>query len=135
MFSFDGFLGFRKSFRDIKKAFWNPCFISNVQNSFYKTIWNSIINFITKLKVQQWVQSSLQLTQLNYGELLAEYIKENWNRFLDDCYTVLRSSQISPEELLLTLHSINLSIQFTMEYSKAQILFLDILIKRNENGI
>ena len=70
-----------------------------------------------------------------YGELLAEYIKENWNRFLDDCYTVLRSSQISPEELLLTLHSINLSIQFTMEYSKAQILFLDILIKRNENGI
>ena len=36
-----------------------------------------------------------------YGELLAEYIKENWNRFLDDCYTVLRSSQISPEELLL----------------------------------
>ena len=27
-----------------------------------------------------------------YGELLAEYIEENWNRFLDDCYTVLRSS-------------------------------------------
>ena len=29
-----------------------------------------------------------------YGELLVEYIKENWNRFLDDCYTVLRSSQL-----------------------------------------
>ena len=71
----------------------------------------------------------------NYGEFLAEYIKENWNRFLDDCYTVLRSSQISPEELLLTLNSINPSIQFTMEYSRDQILFLDILIKRNENGI
>ena len=70
-----------------------------------------------------------------YGELLAEYIKENWNHFLDDCYTVLRSSQISPEELLLTLNSINPSIQFTMEYSKDQIPFLDILIKRNENGI
>ena len=27
-----------------------------------------------------------------YGELLAENIKENWNRFLDDCYTALRSS-------------------------------------------
>ena len=50
-----------------------------------------------------------------YGQLLAEYIKENWNRFLDDCYTVLRSSQISPEELLLTLNSINPSMQFTME--------------------
>ena len=37
-----------------------------------------------------------------YGELLAEYIKGNWNHFLDDCYTVLRSSQINPEEFLLT---------------------------------
>ena len=70
-----------------------------------------------------------------YGELLAKYVKENWNRFLDDCYTVLRSSKISPEELLLTLNSINPSIQFTMKYSKDQIPFLDILIKRNENGI
>ena len=71
---------------------------------------------------------------LKYGELLAEYIKENWNRFLDDCYTVLRSSQISPEELLLNLNSINPSITFTMEYSQDQIPFLDILIKRNKNG-
>ena len=47
---------------------------------------------------------------------------------------VLRSSQISPEGLLLTLNSINPSIQFTIEYSKGQIPFLDILIKRNENG-
>ena len=70
-----------------------------------------------------------------YGELLAEYIMENWYRFLDDCYTVLRSNQISPEKLLLTLNSINPSTQFTMEYSKDQIPFLDILIKRNENGI
>ena len=99
------------------------------------------MNFITKLKVQQWVQSSLQLTQLynvcnfKYGQLLAGYIKENWNRFLDDCYTVLRSSQISPEELLLTLNSINPSIQFTMEYSKDQVPFLDFLTKRNENGV
>ena len=57
------------------------------------------MNFITKSKVQQWVQSLLQLTQLyqwdilksnfsvctlvysvctfKYGELLAEHIKEN----------------------------------------------------------
>ena len=70
-----------------------------------------------------------------YGELLAEYIKENWNRFLDDCYIILRSSQISPEELLLTFNSINPSIQFTMEYCKYKIPFLEILIKRNENSI
>ena len=41
------------------------------------------------------------------GTAMGTYIKENWNRFLDDCYTVLRSSQISPEELLLTLNSIS----------------------------
>ena len=70
-----------------------------------------------------------------YGERLAEYMKENWNRFLDDWYADLRCSQVSSEELLLTLNSINPSIQFTMEYSKDQIPFLDILIKRNENGI
>ena len=70
-----------------------------------------------------------------YEELLAEYIKENWNRFLDDCYPVLRSSQISPEEFLLTLNSINPSIKFTIEYSKDQIPCLDILIKRNKSSI
>ena len=69
------------------------------------------------------------------GQLLADYIRENWNSFLDNCYIVLRSSQINPEELLLTLNSINQSIQFTMECSKDQIPFLDILIMRNENGI
>ena len=29
-----------------------------------------------------------------HGELLAEYINKNWNRSLDDCYTVLRSSRL-----------------------------------------
>ena len=93
----------------------------NVAKTNSTIIWNSITNFITKLKVHQWVKSLLQLTQLY-----------RWNILLDECYTVLRSSQISPEELLLTLNSINPSIQFTMEYSKDQIPFLDILIKRTK---
>ena len=54
---------------------------------------------------------------------------------MDDCYTALRSSQISPEELLLILNSIDPSIQLTMEYRKDQILFLDILIKRNKKVV
>ena len=49
-----------------------------------------------------------------YRGLLVEYIKENWNGFLDGCYTVLISIQTSTEELLLTLKLINHSIQFTM---------------------
>ena len=108
------------------------------------------MNFITKLKVQQWIQPSLQLTQFSWWHILksnfkvsallsmesfSEYMKENWNRFLTECYTVSRSSQISLEELLLTLNSINPSIQFTMEYSNYQIPFLDILIMKNKNSI
>ena len=42
-----------------------------------------------------------------YRELFAECIKENWNRFLSDCYTILSCSQIIPEDLLLTLNSSN----------------------------
>ena len=70
-----------------------------------------------------------------YGELLAEYIKGNWNRFSDDCSTVLRSTQIDHEELLLTLNKFNPKIQFTMENNQDQKPFLGILIKRNENAI
>ena len=46
-----------------------------------------------------------------YREVLAEHIREDWNRFSDDCYTNLSCSQIIPEKLLLTLNPINLSIQ------------------------
>ena len=52
------------------------------------------------------------------GEPLDEYIMESCNWFFDDCCKVLRGSQISPEELLLTLNSFNPSIQFTIEYNE-----------------
>ena len=42
-------------------------------------------------------------------------------------YTVLKSSQISPEELLLTLNSINPSIQLTGVHRKDHSPYLDIL--------
>ena len=38
-------------------------------------------------------------------EILAEFIQKNLNRFLDDSYTVLKSSKIRPEEFLLILNS------------------------------
>ena len=63
---------------------------------------------------------------VKYGKVFPEYIKQNWNHLLDHCYTVLKSSQISPEELLLTLNSINRSIQLTIEYTKDQIPFLHL---------
>ena len=109
-------------------------------NGFYNQIKGTVMGTIyaptyATLSMRCFEIKLYSVCTFKYGERLAEHIKENWNRFLDDCYTVLRCSQISPEELLLALNLINPSIQFTMEYSKDQIQFLDILIKRNENDI
>ena len=68
-----------------------------------------------------------------FGKDLGNFIFENWSRFFDDCETLLEESKIN--DLLDILNSINPSIQFTMEYSKDAIPFLDILIKRNNNKI
>ena len=43
--------------------------------------------------------------QMGCFEILAEFIQENWKRFLNDSYTVLKSSKIRPEEFLLILNS------------------------------
>ena len=50
-------------------------------------------------------------------------------------YMGLRKGQISSEDLLFTLNSINPLIQITMEYSKDQMPVLDILTETNENNI
>ena len=66
---------------------------------------------------------------------MSKSILENWSRFLDDCQTTLDKNKVKPEELLETLNSVNEAIQSTMELSDKEILFLDILIKRDNSGI
>ena len=105
-------------------------------NEFYNQIKGTAMGTIftptyTTLSMGYFEIKLYSVCSFKYGELLAEYIKEP---FFGDCYIVLRSSQISPEELLLTLNSVNASMQLAMEYSEDQIPFPDILIKRN-NGI
>ena len=70
-----------------------------------------------------------------FGEDLGNFIFENWSRFLDDCEALLEENKINPNDLLSILTSINPSIQFTMEYSKHAIPFLDILIMRKNGKI
>ena len=60
-----------------------------------------------------------------FGEDLGNFIFENWSRFLDECETLLEENKIDPNDLLSILNSINSSIQFTMEYSKDAIPFLE----------
>ena len=47
----------------------------------------------------------------------------------------LYQNKINPNDLLSILNSIKPSIEFTMEYNKDAIPFLDILIKRNNDKI
>ena len=70
-----------------------------------------------------------------FGENLGNFIFKNWSRFLDDCKTLLEENKMNSNDLLSILNSINPSIQFTMEYSKDAIPFLDILIKCNNDGL
>ena len=69
------------------------------------------------------------------GEDLGNLIFENWSRFLDDCETLLEGKKINLNDLLSIWISINPLVQFTMEYSKHAIPFLDILIKRSNGNI
>ena len=57
-------------------------------------------------------------------------IEQNWKRFLDDCFILLRSILIKPNELLDALNNINPAIEFTMETSDTQLPFLDIMINK-----
>ena len=70
-----------------------------------------------------------------FGGDLGNFIFENWSSFLHDCNTLSEENKINPNDLLSILNSINSSIQFTMEYSKDAIPFLDILIKCNNYKI
>ena len=75
------------------------------------------------------------ICEVKWGMELANTLKENWSRFLDDCETVLDKTKIKPDDLLETINSIHPAIQFTMEFSDNQIPFPDILIKKDETGI
>ena len=75
------------------------------------------------------------MSEEKWGEIVKNYIYNNWKRYLDDCQIPTDTSLINPNDLLDLLNSINEKIQFTMELSKENVPFLDILIKRNENLI
>ena len=65
---------------------------------------------------------------VKYGETFATYIKDNWKRFLDDCF-VIWNSDVLVESFHSELNSLNRHIQFTMNRSKTEMPFLDVLVK------
>ena len=62
----------------------NNEYYNQIKGTAMGTIFYNLSNFI-EIKLYS-------VCTFKYGELLDEYIKEKRNRFLDDCYRVLRSS-------------------------------------------
>ena len=74
-------------------------------------------------------------TEIKYGKEFARYIKDNWKRFLDDCFILWTKG----EENLKTFHSVlnelHSDLKFTMEYSNERLPFSDILLIKSNNRI
>ena len=45
--------------------------------------------------------SSCIVCTFEYGQLLSEYIQKDWNKTLNNCYKLLRSNGIIPENFFL----------------------------------
>ena len=58
------------------------------------------------------------------------YFTQNWKKYLDDCPIIWPGSEESLKKLYSTINKIHRDIQFTLEYSKEMLPFLDILIKK-----
>ena len=72
--------------------------------------------------------------EAKYGNEFSNYIKKNWKRFLDDCI-ILWNSNISLEDFQNDLNELDSNIKFTMERSKSNLPFLDVMIKIHGNKI
>ena len=48
--------------------------------------------------------NSCMVCIFEYGQLVAEYIQENWNKTLNNCYKLSRSNRIIPENVYLILN-------------------------------
>ena len=67
------------------------------------------------------------ICELKWGKEFQQFILKNWSRFLDDCQTPLDKNTVKPEKLLETLNSVNEAIQFTMEFSKKEIILKKVV--------
>jgi hypothetical protein len=61
------------------------------------------------------------------------YVRQSWKRFLDDCF-IIWNSDIPVEIFHTELNSIHDQIRFTINRSKIEIPFLDVLIRISTNN-
>ena len=82
--------------------------------------------FLEETKLYPKIQNAL-------GERAEKYTRENWFRFLDDCFIIWDIQLGTIEQLTDILNNMDPSINFTVEYNKKEIPFLDISVY-SENG-
>jgi hypothetical protein len=68
-----------------------------------------------------------------YGQEFASYVRQNSKRFLDDCF-IIWNSDIPAEIVHTELNSLNDYIRFTVNRSKIEMPFLDVLIGISTNN-
>ncbi|XP_062587971.1 uncharacterized protein LOC134249655 [Saccostrea cucullata] len=67
-------------------------------------------------------------TERRFGNPFAQYIRFNWKRYLDDCFIFWTRSTEDLQEYHTILNNLHPSIKFTLEKSRLELPFLDILI-------
>lgn len=70
-----------------------------------------------------------------FDEDTSKYIRENWKRYLDDCFIFWNRSEEDLQKFHSTLNSLHVSLKFTMEMNHTKLPFLDILIIKNHDVI
>lgn len=76
-----------------------------------------------------------KLVESTFNLSFSKYIKEQWKRFLDDCFIIWTKNRDELNLFQNLLNNINPSIQFTMETDNNQLPFLDILVTKADNRI
>lgn len=74
------------------------------------------------------------MTQL-WGEDFKIFVKENWTRFLDDCFTIWNYSNGHLTDFYEILNTLDPDIKFTIETSSEEIPFPDIRVKKQMDTI
>ena len=74
-------------------------------------------------------------TEIKYGNEFTRYIKDNWKRFLDDCFILWTTGEGNLKTFHSVLNELHSDLKFTMEYSNERLHFLDVLLIKSNNRI
>ena len=80
-------------------------------------------------------RSMYQDARNRFGEETGTFNEDNWMRYLDDCYINWTFEEQRLKVFNELLNSLNTNVRFTVEYSKEQIAFLDVLIKKDKDRL